>query len=235
MSNHASNIKDVVLSKISKGEIKKTPKAVFVMRGALYILAITVVIAFVLFLLSFVIYALQASELWYLPMFGIKGVELLLSNFPWFLIFLALILIITLEALVSRYSFVYRKPLLYSAVGIIVIVLAVSFAVRQTAIHESIYKAIKKNNPGYAKMFYDEYTRPNSVDFHPGTVIEVIDNGFVLENRDRSTTSIKITAKTQVGKNFKIFKGGRLLVLGKVIDGVIEAEAIDNAPLGGKP
>ena len=196
---------------------------------------VVIVFAFVLFLSSFIVFALQVSELWYLPIFGLKGFELLLSNFPWILVVIVMLFIGLLEFLVDRYGFVYRKPVLYSALLIIFIVIGLSFIVRQTNLHEKIYGEIKGGSLQPMKYFYDNYTKPSPAEFHPGTVLSIGKDGFTLENRDKTTIYVKVSGNTKIGEKFKVYPGGRLLIIGKIIDGQIEADAIDNAPPEGRP
>lgn len=229
------NIKKIVLEGIKNGGIKKIPKFIFSLKGLLFILVIVIVLSFVLFLTSFIIYALQVSDLWYLPKFGLKGVELLFGNFPWILILIVLFFIIVLEFLVNRYSFSYRHPLLDSAVAIIFVVVIISFFIRQTSVHEKIYGDVKENGPSIIKSFYDAYNKPTSDQFHPGTIVEVNNNGFILENRDRTTTTVIVSKETKIRPGFKIYKGGKLLIVGKITNNVLQAEAIDNAPASGRP
>lgn len=233
--NTNNSIKNNILTKIEQGDIKKISKFYFITKSVLYVLVFIIIPAYVLFLLSFIFYILQSSEILYLPIFGIKGIELLFGNFPWFLIFLAVLLLVILELLVSQFPFVYRKPLLYSTLSMIIVVVMVSILIRQTSIHENIYESIKKDNSKYTKIFYDKYANSSIADFHPGTVLEITEDGFILENRDKTTILVKIIPTTRMGKNFKIYKGGRLLILGKIQDGIIMAESIDNAPREARP
>lgn len=230
-----SNIKKMVLDRIINGDIKKVPKFVFSIKALLFFLAIIIVSAFVIFLTSFVIYALQVSDLLFLPKFGLKGIEVLFRNLPWLLILLVLFFILILEILVTRYSFAYRRPLLYSSLGIIFLVVIISFFVRQTLIHEKIYGDIQCKESSIVKSFYDIYTKPTPDQFHPGTVLEVYSDSFILENRDKTTITVVIGQNTQIRPELKIYKGGKLLIVGKITDGILQAEAIDNAPAGGRP
>lgn len=229
------NIKNAVIDRIRSGNIKKIPKIFFSLKSFLFFLAIVIVSAFSLFTISFIFFVLKISELWYLPVFGVRGVELLFGSFPWLLVMVALIFIAILETLVDRYSFVYRKPLLYSALAIIFIVIAVSLIINQTSLHERIYGEIKAGELSPMKPLYDKFAYPTSEDFHPGTVLEVKEGGFVLENRDKTSVFVKISESTKIRPGFKIYPGGRLLIIGQMKDGVIEAEVVDNAPPNGRP
>ena len=108
-----------------------------------------------------------------------------------------------------------------------------SFFAWQASLQERIYQNFKGDK--FIQAFYNGYINPAPDEFHPGTVLEMNYDGFVLEQGDKTTINVKISKTTQTPQGFKIYKGGRLLVIGKIEDGVIDAEAIDNAPLSGRP
>lgn len=230
------NLREEVLGKIKSGSIKPHSKFYFTFRNALLVLVIVVIFLILLFITSFVIFALKTSELWFLPIFGIQGIEILISNFPWILVFAIIIFTVFLEVLANRFNFVFLKPLLYSLLLIIFIVVAFSFFINSTPLHPFVYEKARKENISVLKPFYDKFTRPNPTDFHPGTVIdEIKDNTFAIELADKTKISVKISENTRIRPEFKIYRGGRILVIGKIKNGIIEAEAIDNAPKGGRP
>lgn len=229
------NIKNIILDKIKNKNIKSIPKPFFILKSVLFVLSIVIVVCFLLFLVSFIFFTLQTSNLWSLPKFGFKGIELLLGNFPWILVLIVLFFIGVLEFLVERYSFVYRKPLLYSALTIILVVVVAGFFVRQTSLHEKIYSGFDKGGSPSLKKIYDRYIYPTPDTFHPGTVTKFDNNSFVLENNDQTTILVKITKETGMAGGLKIERGSKLLVIGKIKDNIIIAEAIDNAPAGGRP
>jgi len=237
MNNNSrkKTIKEAVLAKIKSGDIKRLSMSYFIFKSTLYILGVVILSTFLCLLVSFIFFTIKISGLWNLPQFGIKGIELLFSNLPWLLILVTLLSIFVLEVIAKRFGFVYRKPLLYSAFFIIFIVIIGSLIVRQVSFHEKIYSEIESGGQTAIKHLYDEYANPNPELFHPGTVLEITTRGFTLEDRDRKIFNIKITNNTKMRPNFDLHKGGRILVIGKVSNGFIEALIIDNAPLSGKP
>ncbi len=230
------DIKKAVLDKIKSGSIKPYSKFYFTSRNALLVLTIVIIFLVLLFITSFVIFALKTSELWFLPVFGMRGIEILVANFPWVLVFIIIIFTVFLEVLANRFNFVFLRPLLYSVLIIVFIVVTFGFFLNDTPLHSFIYEKAKQNNLPVVKPFYDDFTRPNPEDFHPGTAVdEIKDNSFSLELADKTIVFVKISKNTKMGKGFEIYKGGRLLILGKIKDGIIEAEAIQNAPNSGRP
>lgn len=230
------DIKKAVLDKIKSKNIKPHSKFYFTFKNALTVATIAIIFLVLLFITSFVFFALKTSELWFLPIFGIKGIGILLANFPWILVLIIVILTALLEILANRFNFVFFRPLLYSILIIVFVVITFGFFLNDTPLHSFIYEKAKKENLGVIKPFYDEFARPNPVDFHPGTVAEEIkDNMFTLELADRTIIQVKISEDTKMRKDFKIYKGGRLLIIGRITNGILGAEAIDNAPYGGRP
>lgn len=227
------NIKNYILEKIKKGDIRKIPRIIFWIKSLLFALVAVMVFLLVLFLSSFLLFALQSSGLLELLNFGFEGFGILIKNFPWILLILVVVLILVLEILVNRYSFSYKRPLIYSFLALIIIALSLGFLFWKLSFQEKIYQNFK--NDTFIKTFYDKYTTPSPDIFHPGTVLELMPDGLVLEGRDKIGVNVKILENTQMPEDFKIYKGGKILVIGKVIDGVIFAEAIDNAPATGRP
>lgn len=227
------DIKNSILDKIKKGNIRKIPKIVFDLKKTLWVFLILVLFLITLFLGSFILFALQFSGLMSLPNFGILGFQILMGNFPWILLSLFVILVLTLEAIVSRYKFLYKRPLIYSFLILVVVASCVSFFVWKASLQDRIYKNFK--NDTVLQYFYNQYLNPPPDVFHPGTVLEATANGFVLEGSNRAPINVEISDDTKIPKGFKISPGNRILVIGKMKDGVIQALAIDNAPATGRP
>lgn len=223
-------IKSAVLDKILKGDVTARSKSYFILKNGLLILTIVIISSFILFATSFIMFALQESKMWYLPMFGLKGFKVLLGNFPWILTLLVILFIVVLEILVNRYGFAYRRPLLYSALGIVFIVVAISFLVKQTPLHGAIYNQIERGRLPMARSLYEGYAKPNVKDFHPGTVLELKESGFLIANRDGTLIEVIVTDQTKMKPGFRIELNRRLLIIGKMRDNVVVADAIEDAP-----
>lgn len=227
------DIKNYILDKIKRGDIKKIPKFIFDLKKILWASFAFIIFLIILFLGSFILFVLQFSGLMSLPNFGIFGFQLLMGNFPWILLSLFLILILVLEALVSRYKFSYKKPLIYSFLIVIAVVSCASFFAWKTSLQERIYQNFK--NDTFLQYFYNQYLNPPPDVFHPGTVLKMTINGFILEGSDKKQINVEISNNTKIPEGFKIFSGAKILVIGKTENGVIKAQAIGNAPATGRP
>ena len=231
-----TDIKKAVLNKIEINSIKPHSKFYFTLQNALLILAIIVIFLILLFITSSIFFTLKTSELWFLPVFGIRGIEIFITNFPWILVFIIIIFTILLETLANRFNFVFLRPLSYSISAIVFIVVVFGFFLNNTPLHSFIYKKAKQGNFPIVKPFYDDLTKPNPVNFNPGTALdEIKDNIFHIELANKIRISVRILKDTKIRPGFEIYKGQRLLIIGVINNGVIEAEAIDSAPTDGRP
>ncbi|MEA3344458.1 MAG: hypothetical protein U9Q16_02140, partial [Patescibacteria group bacterium] len=124
-----SSMSKEITDKIKVNEIKMRPKIYFILKSILIVLIILFFAFFALYLISFIVFSLKATGVWFLPKFGFGGIFIFFKSLPWLLILIAAILIIILELFVKRFSFAYRKPLIYSISGIIILNLLGSFVI----------------------------------------------------------------------------------------------------------
>lgn len=176
-----NSIVNNVLERIKSGRIKMRPKIYFILKAVFWALAVFSVVLFILYLVSFIVFTLRASGTWFLPGFGFAGIRILFGSLPWLLILATVILIIALEIFAKRFAVVYRRPILYSILIIIVFVLLGSFIIGETQFHPNLlWKAQDRRLPAI-ESFYRDYGTPRLQNVHFGIVSEIIDNGFTIE------------------------------------------------------
>ena len=131
-----NNVKDTVLNKIKEGEVAMRPRWHFVFKGGLALVGIGVLALWLIYLVSFIMFALATSGVIMIPAFGFQGLVGFLLALPWLLILVAAVFIVLLEILVNKYSFGYRKPLLYTLFGVVGFTVVGTFLVSQTGLHD---------------------------------------------------------------------------------------------------
>jgi len=119
-------------------------KAVLIISGAFVIASVT------LFLISFISFALKSNGVLVLPIFG--------------LIIVAIILIAILEALFKHFSFTYRRPVLYSIIGILIVVLLSALIIDRTPFHRGLFNRARE---GRLPIFGPAYRRFGPRDITP--------------------------------------------------------------------
>ncbi|MDD2732255.1 MAG: hypothetical protein PHI53_03630 [Candidatus Pacebacteria bacterium] len=225
------SISQIVAEKIKKGEVKMRPKLYFILRAAFLVLSITVISLFVFYLISFIAFSLRANGLWFMPGFGFPGLRIFLISLPWFLISVSLILIVILEILAEYFTFVYRRPVLYSIIAIIIIVLLGSFIIDRAKIHPSLFLQSRDKGVPVVGRFYRDYGMVKFDEVHRGRVIEITENGFRLEEIDGEILNVIFNPDSRFQFDKGIKENETVVILGEREDSIIRASGmrrIDN-------
>jgi hypothetical protein len=115
-----SPLAENILETIQKDDVRMRPKWHFILNISLLVIGTILAGLSLLYLVSFIVFILRQNGSWFMPSFGAQGWSALFISLPWILIFLALLFVIIVGFLVKKYSFAYGRPLLYSALGIII-------------------------------------------------------------------------------------------------------------------
>ena len=198
-----NKISDNVISQIKSGAIKMKPRSYFMLRGFLLGGGIFLLFLFVVYLASFIVFSLRISGVWFLPLFGVLGARILLGSLPWVLILLSVALIIAIEIFAERVPFIYKKPVILSLVGVILIVLIAGLLVGLTSFHPRIFYKSQEDNIPIIGSFYKRYSLPK---------IENVYNG-VISKMDNE----KIEVETSTGHFFELKDRVNLIELNKNI------------------
>ena len=204
-----------ILDKIKKGKIRMRPKSYFIFKTILYVLGFVFSFLFSIFLISFIIFSLRASGAWYFPSFGFRGLGLFFVSFPWLLLLLGIIFLVVLEVFAKRFSLVYKKPLLYSVLGILIIVLLISIFIARTSMHTKIFK-----DKIFMKMPDNAFI---------GSVLNINDHGYEIKTKKGDIL--------QVITEIPFEKGDWIMIIGEKDDSVIKAfkvRKINDFPKGGQ-
>ena len=202
------------------------PKFQFILKGILIALGVLVISGVALYTISFVLFVVQRSGLIFLPRHGFGGIRIFLVGFPWLLLLVILCFVFLLEFLFKKYTTAYRKPLLYSSLIIILLILGIGFIIHQTSFHGQMYLRSQEGKMPFVGSFYNRFELPNPNKVHPGVVTEVLDDSFILERHDSKIFTV-ITSE-----DFNIKKGFHVVVIGDLKEGVINAIGIHNIPNG---
>lgn len=186
--NSAEQIREKVLKTVRSGAVLMRPRWHFVLKAVLAILGITLVFAALVYIASFTIFSLHRTGAWFAPRFGPHGWFSLLRSFPIMLVVLFLLFWGILEILVRRYSFTHRRPLIVSALAILM--LAILGGVIGAPWHRGIdMRRGPGRPPSPIERIYRSGMR-NPPDVRRGIVREVLGNQIVLEDYSGTTTTV---------------------------------------------
>lgn len=220
-SIHAS-----VLSAITNGTVRMRPHWHFVLRSLGLALGVFFAGAFGVFLISFLVFALHQSGAWFVPPLGMMGISVLVRSFPWFLMGVIVIAVVLLEALVRRYAFAYRKPVLYSSLVIVFVVILGGFTLAQTSVHRFMFQRAQSNTLPFAGPLYRDYGTRRSGHVVSGVVREVSPKGYVVELSPGELVVVATTSETRSWGRMMIAPGDEIVVVGSAQRGMLRAQGI---------
>jgi hypothetical protein len=225
-NNEINSIRDNILKSITDGRVTMRPKWHFVLRAILLISGIVLAVLALLYLISFIIFILHQTGSWFVPSFGLHGINEFLISFPWLIVLVAAIFLILLEILVRRYSFGYQKPLLYTTVGILILVTIGGFVVAATPLHRSLFDSARNEHLPFGGGFYKQFGTPHRDSVAIGSITQVSDTGYTIEDRRDMTFKIIISDGTNFpdGRDFQV--GDSIAVFGDRTDNIIQAVGV---------
>lgn len=223
---HKHSLRDAVISKIKSGEAHMKPKWHFVLNTVLAVVGIVLVVLVLLYIASFIVFAMRQTGVWFVPSFGFRGIWLFISSVPWVLVLLGIIFIAVLELLVRHYSFAYRKPLLYSVIGIFGLVIIGTIILMQTELHQGFYRHAQEGDLPIAGPLYREFGMREFDDLHPGTITQLSSEGFTMTTRHDESVTVTITDETRIPPGSSFVVGDEVVVWGERDDDHIDARGI---------
>ncbi len=190
------------------------PRWHFILKTLLLLSGCLVALLIVLYLLSLALFVLDKNDLWFVPSFGFKGVVLFIFSLPWLVIFTVIVFLVILHVLVRHYAFAYQQPLLYSAVGIVLIVIAGSCIIRKTGLHQEFSDYSQVHHMPLAAPMYQQFEFQKNDRIHRGIIIEIRDPNFVLQDHWQEVWDVRVTPSTRFPQGLKFFVGQRVMVVG---------------------
>lgn len=219
-----------ILSRIKEGKVAMKSRGFFVLQTLLGVLGVFILSLCLIFLVSFILFGLRKSGVMLAPGFGPQGFLLFAMSLPWMLILVSVAFLGVLEILIRKYSFVYKKPILYSFAGIILATILVTLVLPSFAIHNSVFRAYRPERgarPGdmpTVGRFYRDFGMPRSPDLLRGVVVDFSTGTLILATEDGATSSVIFSDLTKIFPGTTIGTGDELLIFGpRSTSGIIQA------------
>jgi hypothetical protein len=213
-----------VLAAIKAGEIKMRPRWQFILRGTLAVLGGILIALTLLYLVSLIIFASRESGAAFVSSFGFRGFFAFLMALPWLLITFSVLFIVLLEILVQRYSFAYSRPLVYSACGIIILVVAGGFVVASTSLHRGLFRQAERQELPFGGIFYKSlFERPELLDIHRGIITATTTRGFLIQDRRGRMFMVNVGSSTRRLPDERFMPKRMMVIFGDTASDTIEA------------
>jgi hypothetical protein len=216
------SINEKVLNRIRSGDIKMRPKIYFILRLILLSLGLLVLFSFIIYLVSFIVFSLRSTGVWFLPKFGFPGIKILFSSLPWLLVLAAAILIIILEIFAKHLAFVYRRPIVYSLLGVIIAVFVMGFFINKTSLHSDLFLRAREGHLPAIGPFYRDFGSPRIPNVHRGVVSEMTNNGFLMKTPRGEILTVIISSESLPLK-IDVKEGDNVVALGERKGNTVQA------------
>jgi hypothetical protein len=135
MEEVKSHLDNQVLCAIREGRVCMRPRWQFIFRAVLAIIGAVALVLAGIYLISFIIFVTRSNGVGYAPVLGPRGWKMLFLSLPWFLILISIVFVFGLEMLIRRYSFAYRRPVIYSFFGLLILIVGSSVIITSTSFH----------------------------------------------------------------------------------------------------
>ena len=224
MENKKISIRDGVISKIKRGEVKMRPKSYFISKTVLIFLFTALFSLFALYLGSFIVFILQENAILAFSYMGMEGFKLAFLSFPWYLMLLVLSIVIFIEVIVKRFSLVYRRPFIYSILAIFLLVVAGSAMVSTTSVHRSFFDLAEQERLPVMGGMYRHFGDLDIEHVHMGEILEIKNGHITMELEDGDMVHLNITKDTKGHRRVseELKEGEYIVVIGERVNGTVE-------------
>lgn len=203
-----------ILGRIKSGEVKMKTKQYFFLKSALVIIVFVVVFILALFFMSLLAFSIKANGLHGLPRFGANGTWLFFKSVPWLLILLVFGTAVLLEILAKHFKFIYKHPLLYSLLGMVVIITILGIVIEETNIHRRIYDKMENSPLPIAGQIYKRYGDNLPEHVYVGFISSTTESGFIIKPKCCDDYLILVNDETKLPLNRMFKMGDVIMVIG---------------------
>lgn len=209
------NLKEQILARISEEKTRMRPRWHFVLKSFLAVVGFLIVVTTLIYMISLGAFFLRQSGVLFAPQFGIRGVRIFFVSLPWFLIVFSLVFIVVLEILVRKYSFGYRRPLLYTLVAVLCIVIGGGVVVARTPFHGTMLMRAERHELPFGEAWYRGYGKPRLREVHPGVISEMSAEGFRMVSPREEILTVIVTPQTRFPLGLDFSEGDAVVVMGE--------------------
>ena len=219
---------DNLLDTIKNGDVKMRSRGYFVARRVFKAVLVILFFLLLLFVITFILFALQENGGFYATNFGPVGWGVFLASLPWTIFLLSLALLLVLWLLVQRYSVAYHQPILYTLLILIFVVsITAIFLLPGSYLQGGIFRYASRNQIPVVTGFYTLETTPaNGV--YRGQVVAFSTSSFILEYALGQTSTVLFMPAGTSSELGGINPGDYVIVFGRrVATATIEASGVE--------
>jgi hypothetical protein len=216
-----------VLCAIRDGKVCMRPRWQFILRAVFAIIGAIALVLSGVYLMSFIIFVSRSTGVGYAPLLSPRGWQVFFASLPWVLILLTIALVLGLEILLRRYAFAYRRPVIYSFFGLLVLIVGGSVIITATSFHHRIAQSsrVQRVVP-FVHTFYSDFRDAQFGGVFRGVVQRVATDTLYFVNRSGTQYQVYITPGTLFLSGQLPAASNTIVIFGAPSGTAIEADGI---------
>jgi hypothetical protein len=224
-----THLKDNLLASIKAGQIDMKPKWHFVLKSLFYVSGLLLSVLLGMYFLSFILFMLRESGLWWIPGFGFAGLVFFVTMSPWLLIAITLIFLVTVYLLARHFGHNYRHRATYTLIGVVLLVIGGASLIDYLAVHDRVRELTDRRHiPGLSPL-YRESKDHHPSDITPGRITAMTDNVLWITNHEGEYTVLLADTKRPTAYSPRI--GEHIMIFGPLVGtSTIKAKGIRPLP-----
>ncbi len=218
------NLKQNILDKIKKEEVKMTSKQFFFMKSLTLLTTSIFFLLVAVYILAYVIFLFVDNGLAYIPLFSESGVVDFIVEVPWTLVILGLLSVFLFSITSKTFYKIYRKPFLTFFFSILMIIVLSHLILVETGGMKYLKEEAYRQKLHLVPSKFLEFRSSQTGSLIVGYVVSTTSESIIL--RDRQNQFVEIFGKETIDINN--FSVGQLVnAYGQKVDGKFQVKSID--------
>lgn len=198
-NNQNNEIKNNILDRIKKEEIKMTPRQFFFMKSLTMFVTSVFFLILATYVFAYVIFLFIDNGIIYIPIFSESGLINFIVEIPWTLVFLGLLSIFLFSITSKTFYKIYRKPFLTFFFTILAIIIISQLIIVQTGTMKFLKEEAYKDHIQLVPNKFLEFRSSQTGSIFVGYVVATTSNSIII--RDRQNNSVELLNENTIDLN----------------------------------
>lgn len=221
-----SAVKKNLLSAIEGGKVSMRPRWHFITRSILAAVGAVFLVMWVFYLASLIMFSLRKTGALQMPAYGSYGWYEFFWSLPWLFILVSVIALLLLEAVMRRYAFAYRQPVLYSFAAILFVAACGAIVVDRMEVHSYIRSFSELHGLGPVTSFYQDLDRNQEVFFMQGGVVQNGTDDVIVSEVNGNLTHVIFDAETMFPDGREFATSDMVVIFGNRMGDTVHAHGL---------
>ncbi len=219
-----NNIKQNILDKINKDEVKMTPRQFFVMKWTTLLVTSIFFLGLAIYIFAYVAFLFVDNGLMYIPVFTESGLVNFIIEIPWTLVFLGLLAIFLFSITSKTFYRIYRKPFLAFFFSILAIIMLSHFFFVESGVMNYIKEEAYRGHIQLVPSKFLDFRDSQTGNVFVGYVVGTTSNSVII--RDRQNDLVELTATNDIDLN-TFYTGALINAYGERSNGQVYIKSIE--------